>query len=293
MSKKISALFVAACFVFLLGGVGAAWAKLRVAVSILPQKYFVGQIAGPEAEIMVMVMPGASPATYEPKPRQMAELSRTKAYFALGAPFEKTWLKRFEATAPRMLMVHTEKDVPRVAMESSRGEKQGQSRKRASLDPHIWLAPKLVAIQAKAIRDGLIRIDPANKKTYEANFQSFKAGCLELDAGFRKDFSGLGSHNRILVFHPAWGYFCRSYGLEQIAIEKEGKRPGPKALAAVISQAKRLGIKVIFASPQISLASSKIVAKAIGGQVVILDPLAEDWAANLRLAADTIRKTIR
>ena len=60
-------------------------------VSIGPQKYFVQQIGKELVDVHVMVSPGASPATYEPKPRQMAGISKSKAYFAIGVPFEGKW----------------------------------------------------------------------------------------------------------------------------------------------------------------------------------------------------------
>ena len=49
--------------------------KPTVFVSIVPQKFFVQQISKESVNVEVMVQPGASPATYEPKPSQMAKLS--------------------------------------------------------------------------------------------------------------------------------------------------------------------------------------------------------------------------
>ena len=60
---------------------------LEVFVSILPQKYFVEKIGGDSVEVSVMVQPGASPATYEPKPKQMVALATSDIYFAIGVPF--------------------------------------------------------------------------------------------------------------------------------------------------------------------------------------------------------------
>ena len=67
--------------------------RLAVFVSILPQKYFVQQIGKDFVDVHVMVLPGASPAIYEPKPKQMATLSRADIYFSIGVLFEKVWLK--------------------------------------------------------------------------------------------------------------------------------------------------------------------------------------------------------
>ena len=74
--------------------------KIDVFVSIAPQKYFVEKIAQTQVEVSVLVQPGASPATYEPKPKQMIALSKTKIYFAIGVPFERVWLKKIAVANP-------------------------------------------------------------------------------------------------------------------------------------------------------------------------------------------------
>lgn len=93
--------------------------KPVVFVSILPQKYFVEQIAGDSVDVEVMVMPGASPATYEPRPRQMAMLAKADAYLAIGVPFERTWLPRIKATNPDLRVVHIDKSLRKLPMAAS------------------------------------------------------------------------------------------------------------------------------------------------------------------------------
>ena len=78
----------------------AAAEKVTVFVSILPQKYFVQQIGKDLVDVQVMVQPGASPATYEPKPRQMAAIGKTDIYFSIGVPFENTWLSKIATSNP-------------------------------------------------------------------------------------------------------------------------------------------------------------------------------------------------
>jgi len=90
------------------------------------------------------------------------------------------------------------------------------------------------------------------------------------------------------VFHPAWGYFADTYGLIQIPIEKEGKEPGARALTLLIGQARREHVKVIFVQPQFDRKSATQVARAIGGRVVAIDPLAPDYMNNLRGVARQI-----
>lgn len=101
--------------IFTVASVSAA-EKLSVFVSIVPQKYFVQQIGKNMVDVKIMVKPGASPATYEPKPRQMAELSKATLYFSIGVPFENAWLKKISAANPDMKVIHTDHGIEKIAM---------------------------------------------------------------------------------------------------------------------------------------------------------------------------------
>ena len=91
-----------------------------------------------------------------------------------------------------------------------------------------------------------------------------------------------------MVFHPAWSYFAKAYGLQQISIEREGKEPGPRALHEIINRGKKLQIKVIFVQKQFNLSVAKKVAKMIGATVQVMDPLAEQYIENMRQTARAI-----
>ncbi len=96
-----------------------------------------------------------------------------------------------------------------------------------------------------------------------------------------------------MVFHPSWGYFAQNYKLRQVPIEIEGKGPKSSQLRELILFARGEGIKVIFAQPQFSTKSAKLVAREIDGQVITVDPLAEDWLANMKVVAKKFRDAIQ
>jgi len=260
-------------------------------VSILPQKYFVEKIGGKLVDVSVMVQPGASEATYEPKPNQMVTLSRAKIYFAIGVPFEKVWLKKIAASNQPIHVVHTEKGIEKrplarhshVSKDSGEGEHEDvENENHGVKDPHIWLSPPLVMIQARTILMALQEIDPNNQAVYEANYKVFMMELLEMDAEIRRIFKRKGKRISFMVFHPSWGYFADAYGLKQIPIEVEGKEPKPAQMKALIEFGRENAIKVIFVQPQVSTKRAEIIAKAIGGRIVLTDPLAEDWGNNVR-----------
>jgi len=265
---------------------GAA-GKIPVFVSILPQKYFLEKIGGDRIAVEVMVPPGASPATYEPKPKQMAALAGCTLYFAIGVPFETAWLPKIAATNSRLRIVHTDTGIKKRTMTSDHESLDQPTPHSGFKDPHIWLSPPLVKIQARTIRNALVEMNSDNRLFYKSNFKMFIDEIDALDVEIRAILSGKAG-SAFMVFHPSWGYFADAYGLKQIPIEIEGKNPKPAQLTSLISFARGNGIKVIFVQPQFSSQSAQVVAGAIGATVVPADPLALDWPENLRKQASAI-----
>ncbi|NHH85044.1 zinc ABC transporter substrate-binding protein [Cobetia sp. MB87] len=86
-------------------------APLHVAVSVPPVEWMVDQLAGDHVAITTLVKPGNSPHTYDPTPRQVAELSTVPLYLAIGVPFEQVWLPRLEKNNAEMQVVHLEEGL--------------------------------------------------------------------------------------------------------------------------------------------------------------------------------------
>ncbi|WP_319468602.1 metal ABC transporter solute-binding protein, Zn/Mn family [uncultured Pseudodesulfovibrio sp.] len=275
----------------------ATHAGTSVFVSILPQKYFVEKIGGDLVNVSVMVMPGASPATYEPSPKQMAQLSTASAYFSIGVPFENTWLHRIAGANKSMPVIHTDKGITKRPMQTGHGhenETGNHDHGHGILDPHVWLAPDLVQIIARNIYAALVGLDPANKSVYTKNYAKFMAEIARLDSDILQQIDSLPKDKRsFMVFHPSWGYFAHQYGLQQIPIESEGKSPSPRDLAEIIRIGRELKVPAVFVQPQFSEKSAKVIAHEIGANVVPLNPLAEDWENNLRTAAKAFRKALQ
>ncbi len=285
-------LFLAGLSVTLFGGTPV------VTVSIAPQKYFVEQIAKGLVNVNVMVEPGSSPHTYEPKPSQMKQLAHSDVYFRVGDGFENAWIPKFQSINPKMLIVDTAKDITKIAMVEHHHEGENKQAHHedddddGGLDPHIWLDPLLVKIQAKTIFETLSTLYPLHVKEFSANYEAFLLSLDNLDATIKSTLSGL-QNRKFIVFHPSFGYFAKRYGLEQIAIEMSGKEPKPSELAMIIKEAKEEGAKVVFIAPQFSQKSAQTIAKQIGGKTVVIDPLALAWKENLLLIAQTFQSALK
>lgn len=158
-------------------------------------------------------------------------------------------------------------------------------------DPHIWLSPKLVKLQARHIRDALRRAAPEHAAAFDENLRRFESDLDAVDA----EIAALLAPYRgraILVFHPAYGYFTDAYGLRQAAVESEGKAPGPRQLASLIAAARERRIRVIFIQPQASGQKAEAIAAEIGARVAMIDPMDRDYLNNLRRMAKAVAQAL-
>ncbi len=249
--------------------------SLKVMVSIVPQKYFVERIGGDRVNVSVMVAPGFNPATYEPRPSQIQALSETQMYVRIGVPFEEAWMGRIAAANEHMLIVDQSQGIERID----------------GTDPHVWLSPRLVKVQARTIIDGLVELDAGSEDFYRSNLDAFLADLDELDASIEQTLADLESR-KFVVFHPAWSYFARDYDLEMIPVQIEGSDPSGAEMADLIKTARENNIKVIFAQPEFSTERAATIAQEIGGEVLLISPLAPDWLDNLRQVANTFAKVL-
>ena len=283
-------------------------AKIPVFVSILPQAYFLERIGGSHVDVEVLIGAGQSPHSYEPTPKQMAKLATAKAFFSIGVPVEKGVLRKIRQSHKQLVIVETQQGITYrylAGHDHEHGEAHGKDREseghvtyahtaadQKTPDPHIWMAPKLVKIQARNIYDNLRRLDPVHKQEYASNLQAFETDLDRMDARISRSLAPLKGR-KMYVFHPSFGYFADAYGLIQVPIEIEGKEPGARQLAKLIDRAKKDGVKVMFVQPQFSVRSADAVAKAIGGVVVPIDPLARDYLANLDRIAAAVERGLR
>ena len=263
--------------------------KMLVAVTILPQKEFVEEVAGDFIpEIMVLIPPGASPANYELSPEQMQKIASAKAFFKVGSglPFEQVWLDRISKLAPQMKIIDCSNGIEIMSgaahhhdhdIDSEHEDPQGR-------DPHIWCSPANSMIMVENITGGLIEIDPKHDQAYRRNAEKYKEQLKTLDTEIRNGFADITNRN-FIIFHPAWGYFARDYELNQIAIEIEGKDPKAADLQNLVKLADSKNLRTVFASPQFNTESAKMIAHEINGKVEFIDPLAEDYIENMRSTA--------
>jgi zinc transport system substrate-binding protein len=286
ISKRLSAFVLLAATVTAIASPQTG-GKPLAAVSILPQRYFVERIAGDRFRTLAIVGPGQSPHTYEPSPRQMADLSGAAVWFTVGVEFERALAPKISSLYPALRIVDTSAKVVfrELGAHGHEGEESGK-------DPHIWLGRAAVIAQTLVIRDELVRMDPAGEATFKRNYDSFIRDLGAVFDGLARDLAPLRG-KPVFVYHPSFGYLFDELGIEQVAVETGGKEPTQRGLSELAARARKEGAAAIFVQAQFPTAAAKTLAKAIGGSVVPMDALAPDWLDNLNRMGISLRGALR
>jgi len=263
------------------------FANINAVVSILPEKTFVKAIGGDKVNISLMVLPGNSPHTYEPKPSQMKDVAKATLYFAIGVEFENVWLNKFKNLNQNMQVIDLTSGIKKLSMASydheshDKHHKNEDAHENESTDPHIWTSPDNVKIIAENIYKALTEADPSNESYYKQNYETFLTHIEETDSKIKNILSSKPKGTKFMVFHPSWAYFAQTYGLKQLPVEIEGKSPKPKELIHLINEAKEEKISAIFTQPEFSDSIAKIMANELNIKVIKVSPLSPNWSENL------------
>ena len=262
---------------------GRTPAERIAVVSILPQAYLVKRICGDRFRVVVMIPPGSSPETYEPSLSQMKELGKASIYLQIGhIPFEKTHMAAVLSMNPSMRVVDCSRGV-RLIREGRNEHHHG------GIDPHTWLSPSEVRTIARNMAAALGEIDGEHAGEFDKNLAVFLRDMDALDGRLKKMMEPCRGRP-FIVYHPAWSYFARDYGLVQVAIESEGKAPTPAGMRRVLDIAQREGLRHVIVQKQFPAEFAAAIAGDIGGSVLAADPLPADWMEGMLQIGQVLRK---
>jgi zinc transport system substrate-binding protein len=265
--------------------------RLSVAVSIIPDAWLARAVGGERLDVVTLVPPGESHHTYQPTDAQVTRVMSSAVFFRAGTSFENApWFQALR-TSGKPRVVDLRDGVPLIEMEEDEhdhaGEAHGHKCTEDGKDPHIWLSPRRLKIQAATIARTLAELDPTHRAEYDRHLAAVTRQLDELDRAIAAKLAPLKG-KAFLVFHPAWGYFAADYGIRQLAVEVEGKEPSDRALTELEKQARAAGVKVVFVQPQFGGRAARAVAQATGARLEIADPLPADLPSGLLKFADAI-----
>ena len=254
--------------------------KLQVITSATFLYEFSQNIGKEMIDVTLLVPMGADPHDWEPTIRDREKLQKADVIIVNGIGYEH-WLDSFDSNDNQGILVDTSNGISTLDSEkhddhAKEDDHDGHEEEdgHENLDPHIWLNPVYAQLQVKNIANALSNSDPTNKNYYQSNAVIYNKELDLLDSKIKTELSGCKTD--FITFHNAFSYFSEEYGLTQHTIISSNDSHGevtPQTLENIISLARELNIKVIFAEESTSTKTSQVIADEIGGKVLVLSPL--------------------
>jgi len=261
--------------------------KIIVAVGVVPQATFVDIVSMGNVETIVLIPPGYSPANYQPSSREMQVLSDADIYFTLQMPTEEAnILPKIQNFNKDIIIVNLREIVsevyPLIYVDGhDHEEEHNDGEDDLSVDPHLWLSPKRSIVMVQAIADELSKFDPVNELTYQENAADYIKQIQTLDNEITISLANL-NRKSFMIYHGSYAYFADDYGLEMNSIEVAGKQATAAEIEAVINHALEEEIKIIFYQEEFDDNQAQTIAEEIGGKVVKISPLSENYLQAMR-----------
>lgn len=253
-----------------------------ITVSIEPVRYFAEAVAGDRFRVVSLVPKGASPETYDPTPRQLMELSESRAWLRTGyIGFELAWAGRLADNAPRLQIFDLSEGLDLIRDTATASSGVHAHHHEGGVEPHIWNSAPNARHIVTLIARALTRLDPAGESVYRRRGDSLCLAIDRTDSLCRELLARPGADHAFMIYHPALSYFARDYGLTQIPIEAGGKEPTPAHLGELVETCRQGGVRVIFVQPEFDRRNAELIASQTGTRVVEVNPLAYDWQAEM------------
>jgi zinc transport system substrate-binding protein len=246
--------------------------KVNVVTSFYPLYYFAKEIGGDRAHIVNLIAAGVEPHEWTPKSRDLDAVSKAQLFLYNGAGLEG-WVDDFLhglGSDSKVITVETSNGIQLI--KGNLLEENGQS--NLDVDPHTWVSPRSALVMAANIRDAFAKADPENQAEYETRYVDLENRLKQLDAKFSKDLSDYKRRD-IVVSHQAFGYLCRDYNLNQIAIMGLSPEAEPRSqdLLDIADFVKKNNIPYIFFEELVSPQLSETLASEANVETLVLNPL--------------------
>lgn len=223
-------------------GSTASEKKLTVVATFSIAGDIVRAIGGDSVSLTTLVGPESDAHTFEPTPGDAKAVGNARAVFAIGVGFEP-WLERLvSASKSKATMVELSKGQQTLTLEEDG---------KTEPDPHLWHDPTRMVKMVEIVRDTLVKLDAANRATYEQNARTYSAKLVELDSWAQAQVNTIPAANRKLVtLHDSLGYLADHFGftftgaaVRALSTEAE---PNAQETANLIAEIKANNVKAIF-----------------------------------------------
>lgn len=266
------------------GGVPPA-APVRYIATVTPVELILEPLVRGRASVAVLLPPGASAHTYEPRPGDAQAAGTADALFWIGADYDGFAAELQARHSVELLALLPERaQLPSFSRSHDHGAAESQpgngaaarqhaAQEQAGVDPHFFTDPLAVQALLPALTAELARLDPAGRPQYEANAAAFSAELQALHAEAAAMLAPVRGQ-ATLLFHPSFRYLFRRYGIELTGVIEEfpGKEPSPKYLQELARSIRSRRIRAIFSETLLPRQPAAVIAEATGVPVLELDP---------------------
>ncbi|MBI1261085.1 MAG: metal ABC transporter substrate-binding protein [Rhizobiales bacterium] len=234
---------------------------LNVVASFSILGNMVHEVAGDSVILTTLVGPDGDAHDFEPSPIDAKKLAEADLVFLNGLNFESWFQRLAAASGTKAVFVNTSFGIqPRQMNED------GQD----VLDPHAWQNLANGKIYVRNIRDALVKADPKNRATYEANAAGYLARIDALDSWVRTEINALPRDKRkVITTHDAFGYFGEAYGVTFLAPEgiSTDAEPGARDLARLIDEIRAKKIRALFIENMTDPRMMQTISKETGAHL--------------------------
>lgn len=239
-------------------------ATLPVVTTITVFGDLIKQVGGEHVTVTSLVPAGSDVHTYEAKPADLQAVTAAKLIVMNGLHLDE-WLKdaMTDAAAADTPLVELAEGLDGV--ELLPGEEPGEA------NPHLWMAVPNAIRYVDRIEAALKGADPDNAAAYASNATAYRDRLIALDASVRQRIDAIPVASRkIVMYHDAFPYFAREYGLDVVgvAVDAPGQEPSAGEIAALIDAIKAAGVKAIFSEDQFPTALVDQIAAETDATVV-------------------------
>lgn len=245
-------------------------------VSVAPYRFLTERIAGDAFEVHNLVPAAANPHSFEPTAFQVSTMGRGLVWFRIGEPFEIKLLPLLKEHNP---------DLKVCDLRDGIALRHEGCCSKESADHHIWMSPKKTAQQAALIASSLSERFPEKQELFAKNLALLTEELASLDQEIQEILKPVRKRT-ILVSHPAFGYFCEDYHLNQMSVELEGKDPRPKHLSEILAYTE--GFEVALALPQHNNRGAQMIADELHLPIRWIDPYSMNYFETMRSLAKMI-----
>jgi zinc transport system substrate-binding protein len=272
---------------------GSGSERLNVTVSIFPVYDLVRRVAGPDADVALLLPPGRNEHSFDPTPKDIEAASKSKVGVMVGLGLDPWMEKLMHDAAPRARIVKVGDRVPTLTIkddpigdeeaDKAREAAQKAGAKKAddehehekgATDPHVWLDPARVRLIVRAVAEELGKADSAHALDYRKRATDIDASLAALDTEIETRTKALTTRG-FVTFHGSFQYFAERYKLDILAVIEPypGSQPSGAYISKVLEVIKAKKVPALFSEPQLDPRPAKVLSDEAKIPLGVLDPV--------------------